>query len=142
MSAPYRWRRRDVGVREVARDQGEGIKDYLERLMRVIPAEIIGLYIVGTGIIPANQTVALVIWFGFCLIAVAIVRTFGNADPAAGLPPQPVPIAISVVAFAIWAYTLGGPFEALGLAIPWVGSLLVLVWSFVIPYFYKGPATP
>lgn len=139
MSAPYRLERRDVGEREVARDQGEALKDYLERLMKVIPSEVIGLYIIGGGLIPEGETLWLIGWFAFGLVAVLAIRTFGTADLAEGKPPQPVPVAIAVVAFAIWAYTLGGPFAALGLTVPWVGSLLVLMWSFVIPFFYKGP---
>jgi hypothetical protein len=126
----------------VSRGGQEGGKEYLERLMKVIPAEVVGLYVVGSGFIPQTATFGLVGWFAFCLVAAIIVRTFGNADPAKGLPPQPVPIAISVIAFVIWAYSLGGPFSAFGLWVPWVGSLLVLAWSFVIPYFYKGPVEP
>jgi hypothetical protein len=142
MSAPYRMRRPDVGVRPVSRTQGEEVKDYLDRLMKVIPAEVVGLYLVGSGFIPRGQAAGLIAWFGFCLVAVIVVRTFGNADPARNEAPQSVPIAISVVAFVIWAYTLGGPFGAMHLAVPWVGSLLVLAWSFVIPFFYKGPVKP
>jgi hypothetical protein len=35
---------------------------------------------------------------------------------------------------------LGGPFEAQGLAVPYIGSLLVLAWTFFVPMFYKGPS--
>ena len=47
-------------------------------------------------------------------------------------------VVISSVSFVIWIYTIPGPFQALGLAVPYVGSLTILVWMFVVPYFYTG----
>jgi len=33
----------------------------------------------------------------------------------------------------------GGPFTAFGLHVPFLGSLLVLAWTFFIPILYRGP---
>jgi hypothetical protein len=140
MSAPYRLRRPDVGVRKVSRGSGEELKQYLDRLMRVIPGEVVGLYLIGSGFVPEGQTAGHIAWFAFCFAALIVIRVFGNADPARNQRAQPVPIVLSVVAFVIWVYTIGGPFRELGMDVPWIGSLLVLAWSFVIPYFYKGEA--
>ena len=48
-------------------------------------------------------------------------------------------VAISSVAFVIWVYSLGGPFAVFNLYVPYIGSLLVLAWTFFVPTFYKGP---
>lgn len=140
MSAPYRLRRPDVGVRKVSRGSGEELKQYLDRLMRVIPGEVVGLYLIGSGFVPEGQRAGHIAWFAFCFTALIVIRVFGNTDPARNQQPQPVPIVLSVVAFVIWVYTIGGPFREFGMDVPWIGSLLVLAWSFVIPYFYKGEA--
>lgn len=134
MSAPFRIVR---GVRKPG--AGEDFKQYLDRLLKMIPAEVVGLYIVGNGFIPPDKAIGSVVWFVICLILVIIVRIYGTAD-GPGKPPQPFPVLISAGAFVIWVYSLGGPFAKYNLHIPYIGSLAVLVWSFVIPVFYQGPA--
>jgi hypothetical protein len=120
-----------------------GFQSYLDRLMKMIPAEVVGLYLVGSGIIPSGQTtilkIALIAWTVICLIAVVVVRIYGTYDQTKQHPIDWPHVVISAIAFLIWVYTIGGgPFAALGLSIPWVGSLLVLVWTFFVPILYHG----
>jgi hypothetical protein len=138
MSAPFRIRRRDVGARAVSRGSGEEFKSYLERLVKMIPAEVVGLYLIGSGIIPEGQRVGLLVWSIVCLIAVVVVRAYGTADPEKSQTPQWSTVLISSGAFVIWLYSLGGPFEPFGWHVPYIGSLLVLAWTFIVPILYKG----
>lgn len=141
MAAPLRITRPDVvSAQAVAPAENIEFKFYLSRLLKMIPAEVISLYLVGSGLIPEGQLIALTVWAVICLIGVVIVRIYGTADPAQGKSPDWIHIAISVAAFIIWIYSLGGPFVAWNLHVPWVGSLLVLTWTFFVPLFYKGPA--
>jgi len=134
MAAPFRIEHKYASkVRE-----GEGFRDYLERLIKMIPGEVVGLYLIGSGLIPQTQATGSAIWAGICLILVIVVRIYGTADPEEEKPSQPFPVFVSAVAFVIWVYTLGGPFDKFGLHVPYIGSLAVLLWSFVIPIFYKG----
>jgi hypothetical protein len=105
----------------------------------MIPAEVVSLYLVGSGLIPNEQTIVLTIWTIICLIGVVVVRIYGTQDPEKKLPPDWIHIGISTAAFLIWVYSLGGPFTAWGLSEPYLGSLLVLIWTFFVPMFYKGP---
>lgn len=116
----------------------ESFKDYLGRLLKMIPGEVVGVYMIGAGFIPNDDRTVSAIWAATCLALVIIVRVYGTADPAARLPAQPIPVFVSAVAFVIWVYTLGGPFAKFGLCVPYYGSLAVLLWSFVIPIFYRG----
>jgi hypothetical protein len=129
-----------MGAQAVALTREEGFKSYLERLLKMIPGEVISLYMVGSGLIPTEQPVVLASWAAVCLAGVVFIRIYGTADAQANKPTDWVHVAISSVAFAIWAYSMGGPFEAFGLHIPYIGSLLVLAWTFFVPVFYKGPA--
>ena len=139
MAAPYRITRPDTGTRVVARGENVEFKFYLDRLMRMVPAEVVGLYLVGSGFIPKAQASVLVVWTIICTIGVIVLRAYGTADPEKIKPPDWTHVAISTVAFVIWVYTLGGPFAAYNLAVPYIGSLLVLAWTFFVPIFYKGP---
>jgi hypothetical protein len=116
----------------------EPVKDYIGRLVKLIPSEVIGLYLLGVGIIPADQKPAFAIWAAVCFLLVILVRAYATSDQASGLKPQWIAVAISAISFVIWVYTLGGPFADYGLYQPYIGSLAVLVWIFVVPFFYKG----
>ncbi len=114
------------------------VTDYMERLVKLIPAEVVGLYLVGVGIIPTGSRLALAIWGGVCLGLVILARAYATRDLVKGGSPQWWAVLISSISFVIWLYLMPGPFQAYNLTIPYVGSLAVLVWAFVVPYFYKG----
>lgn len=160
MAAPYRINRpgspvggaaEDLDVAELPMGGGDelpitgggseapgGFAGYLDRLMKMIPAEAIGLYIVGKGIVN-DQAGILVGWAVFCLLFVILLRVKYTADPARKLPPDWLHIAISSVAFLIWIYSMGDPWEAFNIYNPAIGSLLVLAYTAVVPVLYKGP---
>ena len=106
----------------------------------MIPAEVVSLYWVGSGFIPADQSIVLTVWAVVCLVGLVLVRAYGTADTAENKPTDWVHVAISCIAFVIWVYSVGGPFMAFNLHVPYLGSLLVLAWTFFMPIFYKGPA--
>ena len=138
MSAPFRIRRSGVRATAVPPGSGEQFKGYLERLVKMIPAEVVGLYLIGSGFIPEGERVGLLVWSIVCLIAVVVVRAYGTADPEKNQTPQWSLVFISSGAFVIWLYSLGGPFKLYDLHVPYIGSLLVLAWTFFVPIVYKG----
>ena len=141
MSAPFRIRRpvsKSV-LAATATAPAEDFNAYLDRLLKMIPAEVISLYLVGSGLIPNDKPVVLTVWAAICLVGLLIIRAYGTADRLRSLPTDWVHVAISVVAFLIWIYSLGGPFAAYDLHVDYLGSLLVLAWTFFVPLFYKGP---
>jgi hypothetical protein len=142
MSAPFRIKYPGTRTRLVSRSSSEDFKNYLERLTKMIPSEVIGLYLAGSGSIPMEEKVALALWTLVCLIGVFCIRVWGTSDPKpqnnlSPLPPEWPAVGISCVAFIIWVYAMGGPFASFGVHIPYVGTLLVLAWTFFVPIFYK-----
>jgi len=139
MTAPFRIdmpaHLRGGGPKPPAEEQ---FKDYLGRLLKMIPAEIVGLYLVGAGVIPNDERQVSALWAAACLVLVLVVRIYGTRDAVNKLPYQKFPVFVSAVAFVIWVYTLGGPFAQYGLYVPHYGSLAMLLWSFTIPIFYVG----
>ena len=146
MSAPYRITRPSARFSAQAAGapsasagaESVDLKGYLDRMMKLVPSEVIGLYLVGGGFIPANQSLVLAIWAVVCLASVIAVRAYGTADPANQKSPDWIHVGVSSVAFVIWVYSIGGPFAAYGIAVPYIGSLLVLAWTFFVPIFYHG----
>jgi hypothetical protein len=136
MTAPFR-----IEQPPIVRGPGEAneeIRQYLERLLKMIPAEVVGLYVIGNGFIPQDKALGSALWCVFCFLMVFVVRVYGTRDPKQKKRAQPIPVLVSAVAFVIWVYSLGGPFTKYNIYYPSVGSLAVLVWSFLIPIFYKG----
>src|SRR5207247_1937041 len=107
-------------VKAVALSRDDEFKAYLDRLLKMIPAEVIGLYLVGSGVIPETKPAVLTFWAAVCLIGVIVVRAYGTSDPARGRAPQWTAVILACIAFVIWVYTLGGPFKAYGLYEPYV----------------------
>jgi hypothetical protein len=136
MSAPLRIRREPIPIG--VGHQREELKGYVDRLLKMIPGEGVGAYVVGSGLIPTGQRLVLVIWTVFCLIGVILIKAFGTADERNNLPPDWVHVSISAIAFVIWVYTLGGPFSLFNLYEPFIGSLLVIGWTYFLPIFYRG----
>jgi uncharacterized membrane protein len=122
----------------VAGERSAGFQTYLDRLIKLIPAEVVGVYLVGVGVIPAGQDIGSAAWTGVCFLVVILVRAKATRDSAQNLGPQWVAVAVSAVSFAIWAYTMGGPFVTYHLYVGWIGALAVLLWTFGVPYFYRG----
>ncbi len=121
-----------------AQEKPTPIQSYMERLVKLIPAEVIGLYLVGQGIIPPAEKVALTVWSIICLGLVVLVRAKSTGDRANSISPQWSAVAVSTISFVIWVYNMPGPFQAYQVAIPFVGSLAVLVWTFIVPFLYQG----
>lgn len=114
---------------------------YLDRLMRMIPGDVVGFYLLGSGFIPTGaHPIVLTVWTVICLVAVAVLRIKYTKNPPNQPGTQWLNVLISSLAFLIWVYTIGGPFQAWNpnLVVPWIGSLLVLVFTFFVPFVYKG----
>jgi hypothetical protein len=139
MAAPFRVINPRAKLQKVGAAEAPA-REYFERLIKMIPADVVGLYLVGSGFIPADKHAVLALWTFLCLFGVIAVRIWGTADPdpQKRIPPQWPVVGISAVAFVIWIYSMGGVFAVYGLAVPYVGSLLVLAWTFFVPLFYKG----
>ena len=107
-------------------------KPYLARLVLLVPAEVISLYV---AMKPAAEN--FLPTFGLaCLLLVILVRmkaTWADGGPEWGS------VGISAVSFGLWIYSTGGN-------LPWlpaptdagVIAVAIAVWTFVVPFFYQG----
>ena len=87
-------------------------ENYYSRLLKYIPAEIIGLYITLINIINAQSTIEnWVSWtvFFICLIFTPLyLRRVLDVSKITQL-------LISSLSFVVWAYAIGGPLDTIGL---------------------------
>jgi len=121
-------------AREIKKDQ-----HFRDRLLKLIPSEIVATYLVIVGFIPKvenypNRKIVLtIVSIGLLVLVPFYLRKFQNVKRL----PQ---IVFTMVAFLVWIYSLGGPFESYNIYDPIIGSIILIFWSLLIPFFYNPEA--
>jgi len=110
---------------------------YFARLVLLIPSEVIALYLTFKEVAASF----LGIWAVICLLLVVFARSFATYKKGKSI--QVGSVLIAVVSFVLWIYATGGYFFnwKLSAEYPGVISVAIGVWTFVIPYFYKGDSS-
>lgn len=108
--------------------------DYLTRVVKYIPAEIVAVFVTVRGIIDLvadSSTFLYWIVFGF-LVIMTVVYSW-KSSTVKGLPPAYTQVVVSTVSFVIWVFALGEPFSSLGWYRPIYGSLLLILYTLIPP---------
>jgi hypothetical protein len=130
------------------RDAGGGVgtiagtqDGYLERLLKLIPAETIAVYLFLDGVVrsglagsPALNTW---LWGVFGVIGVGNFLYWKRTGVRDALQ-----YVVLTVAYAVWIFTIGGPFSALSFYKPFMGSVILGLFTFFVPSIYKGVQEP
>jgi hypothetical protein len=109
---------------------GTQADDYTSKLVKYIPSEVVALYIaLGSILGSSDKSDSSLYWviFGVCLVGTGLyLWRVTNVTKV-------TQIVISVVAFFVWAFALGGPFESLSWYDPIYGALLLPIYTFFVP---------
>jgi hypothetical protein len=114
---------------------------YMGRLIRLIPAEVLAVYQTLYGLLnePPSPLLGWLPVLGILLVI--LVRAWGTRDESGSLKSvQWLSVIISVVSFIIWV--LVSRHSILGFVLPdlRLGSALMVLWVFILPFFYRGQA--
>jgi len=131
MNAPLRLRA--AGSTATTGEPPGPIDTWLSRLVKLVPAEVVAVYLAGR---PLAQERLAGVWPVVCLVLTAIVRAWGTSDRRG---PQWLSVAVSAVSFVLWVYATGGHFLSYSADVNLAG-LAVLVWTTLVPLFWKGDA--
>jgi hypothetical protein len=115
---------------------GKDVDGYFDRLVKYIPADVVGLWLVGVGLINTflgtTKAVVMIVFFLICL-GITIWWTHDQTREP-GKVPAKTQITVAAVAFLIWVIALEG--NDIHTAFAWykpaIGSLLLLVYSTVV----------
>lgn len=132
MAAPFRIRKAPSGGVVATAGPTDPGDAYMERLVKLVPSEVIGVFLAGRGY--ADTWIG--IWSVICMVLVFISRVWGTRDP--GTPVQWKGVVVSLISFAIWIYAIGATILNFVLPDKGIAYIAVLVWTFAVPYFYKG----
>lgn len=131
MSAPFRIHRPPLeATAATPATSQDSIKNWMERLIKLIPSEVVAVYLAGKNL--AQEY--LIYWSVVCLGVVVVIRIWGTTAPTRG--PQFPAVLISAVSYILWVLAIGGFPERL--VPPNLVALSILVWTAIVPVLYKG----
>jgi hypothetical protein len=102
---------------------------YQDRLLKLIPAEVIATYIFLDGVLrlaPANVPVPMLRWFVFVVLLFGTWFYLSRVENVT----KKHQLAISTIAFALWVFYLGGPFASFRWYSPIYGAILLPLYTF------------
>ena len=104
---------------------------YTDRLLKYIPAEVVTLYMLVLGLTGKfsaagdMKVIQWVIFVIFCLLTYGYLRRVAKVHKVQQL-------LISILAFIVWVFALGGPFALYSWYNPVYGEILLPVYTFTI----------
>jgi hypothetical protein len=127
--------------------RGDG---YIDRLLKYIPSEVIALYLGASNVVPQSppnqhpnqQLIAM--WIVAALAAIATPVYLYITTRKKDAPTPWSQIIISSVAFPVWVYAIGGPFE---LSFSWykqerwVGAIIIMFGTFLAGLYQPQAST-
>jgi len=112
--------------------------EYMTRTAKYIPAEIVAVYLTILGLLAVSSDVSPAFyWFIFGVLLILTVLYAWKAASATGLPAPVAQVAVSTIAFAIWAFALGKPFTFFDWYTPLYASVLLILYTLIPPLLLK-----
>ena len=116
--------------------------DFKDRLIKLIPAEIIAAYVTISGLIigfvkhKPNADQSNLLW---TIILILMILTPVYLMKVLGISKKGQ-ILFSTIGFLIWAFATASPYtnDVLGFSIELITSLILILYTLLIPLFYKG----
>ena len=128
---------------------------YADKLMKLIPTEIVGAYMVLAGVIgyPAGATERVIgtaaripdhvlrmfliqfVFFALLALTPVYLKRVGHVTSR-------MQIVMTCISFVVWVYSLGGPFVVWGCYYPILGSVVLVLWGLATPLILCGPPKP
>ena len=110
------------------------IDGYTDKLVKYIPADIVGAWIFASSAIKAASGVpaTALFWVAFAVLLVITPFWIWQWTKAPGKPAATTQIVVSTLAFAVWVFALGGPFARMTFYRPLYGSLLLVLYSLLV----------
>jgi len=117
---------------EVAAPTPQVPDEYLSKVLKLIPAEVVSLYIALAGIIVVGGQAVngeALFWFIFVVCLIGTPLYLMKITKVGDL----LQLGISTIAFVVWVFALGGPFATLTWYQPIYGALLLPIFTFFVP---------
>jgi hypothetical protein len=121
-----------------------GVDGYFDKIVKYIPADIIGAWVFAAGAINAATDVPStpLLWIVFSVLLLVTPLWMLRWTRQPGKPPTVIQAVIATLAFAVWVFALGGPFAKMGFYRPLYGSLLLALYTLLVPMINPPDPAP
>jgi hypothetical protein len=113
---------------------------YLGKLIKYIPVEIIGSYLIISGLLEsayASATTARRVSLGlFFILGILVSYAYAKRVLHVVRASQ---LAMTSLAFAVWVFAAGGVFATLAWWHPWMGTIAVVMFGVLVRIVGLGP---
>ena len=113
---------------------------YLGRLLKYIPVEIIGSYLIISGLLEsayASTTTARRVSLGLFFI-LGVIVSYAYAKRVLHVV-RATQLAMTSLAFAVWVFATGGAFATLTWWHPWMGTIAIVMFGVLARIVGLGP---
>jgi hypothetical protein len=133
-----------MGRLSVSPSTGPTAKDYLERVSKYIPGEILAAYLSGVGVfssVPQNdpwRMPAYIVFFLACWILTPVYLNYMAEKDK----PKRLNLILGTIAFLIWSYAIGGLFVDLKVYHSFIGTIALIIFSLISGLFVPKTGDP
>jgi len=113
---------------------GGSVDTYFDKVIKYIPADIVGAWVAVTGLINSGSDVptSLLLWIAFGAGTVLTALWTIKQTSVPNKKPAKTQVLVSTGSFIVWVFALGDPFATLGFYRPLYGSLLLIFYTLAI----------
>lgn len=111
------------------------IDTYFDRVVKYIPGDIVAAWVTVSGLVKAagnGVPQGKTLWLCFVVGVVLTAAWTWKQTSVTGLPAAAKQIAVSTIAFCVWAFALGAPFDTLSWYHPLYPSLLLIGYTLAV----------
>ena len=110
---------------------------YFSRLIKLVPAEVIAFYLALDAIASAMSAKEILLWIALGIALIGCWFYLGRLANVTRIDQR----LITLCALVIWVYVFGGPFASMDWYDVNYGKLVLVVFTFFVPVFFKGQGT-
>jgi hypothetical protein len=111
--------------------------DYLDRLMKYVPVEILGAYLICEGVLRSTVQNEIKIAL-LCLLLLGLVGTFFYVKIYLKVV-RFMQVFMSILAFIVWVFSIGGWFGELGFWKAGYGTIAVIIYAVAVKIIKLPP---
>lgn len=116
---------------------GQELDTYFDKLLKYIPADIVGAWIAAAGLIESGAEGTqrkVLLWIAFLVGAPLAGAWTLRQTQAPNRPPAYTQAALAVGSFVVWIFAIGGPFSTLSWYDALYGSLVLILYTIVVGF--------
>ena len=133
-SSPVSAPERTIAAALVDKTPAGNTDAFKDRLVKLIPSEIVAFYLVALGIASGANSWYVLAAFAFSLILTPVFLWRTTSDDKC--KPQTKQYVLTILAFVIWALATSQPLACIGLLVPpAAAALLLAAFTIVAPLF-------